>query len=133
MPRIVQLVTALGLLTATLPAHAEDVANPQSFFVLTYSQGPSWKPRVPMAKQSLGQHLAYMKSLRDTHKLFLAGPLSDTNGGLILLRAKSVDEAKDIMAYDPAIMAGIFAGQVHGWNAAVDSGKTARDFLAAPQ
>jgi uncharacterized protein YciI len=86
-----------------------------------------------MAKQGLGKHFAYMLSLRDTHKLFLAGPLRDANGGLILLRARSMDDAKAIMAHDPAIMAGVFVGDAHAWEAPVDSGKTAKDFLAAPE
>jgi uncharacterized protein YciI len=135
MPRIVQIFFALAFLgmTATLPARADDAANPQSFFVLIYSQGPAWKSGVPMAKQGLGKHFAYMLSLRDTHRLFLAGPLKDANGGLILLRAKSIDDAMAIMAHDPAIMAGIFTGDVHAWEAPVDSGKTAKDFLARPE
>ncbi|MBS0275280.1 MAG: hypothetical protein JSR55_13045 [Proteobacteria bacterium] len=133
MPRILRLVIALGFLTASLPASAQDAANPQSFFVLVYSQGPSWKPGTPMAKQRLGKHLAYMLSLRDTHKLFLAGPLKDANGGLILLRAKSIDDAKAIMAHDPAIMTGVFVGNAHAWEAPIDSGKTAKDFLAQPE
>jgi uncharacterized protein YciI len=73
-----------------------------------------------------------MKSLRDAHKLFAAGPF-DADGGLILLRAKSLDDAKDVMAHDPAIVRGIFAGVAHTWRAAVDCGKTAADFLASPE
>jgi uncharacterized protein YciI len=128
-----RILVILMLFGATFPAHAGETASPESFFVLIYSQGPSWKPGVPMAKQALGKHYAYMLSLRDTHRLFLAGPLNDANGGMILLRAKSVDEAKSVMAHDPAITAGVFVGDIHGWDAAVDSGKTAADFLAAPE
>jgi uncharacterized protein YciI len=120
----------LGLLSATA-AQAQDAAK-QNFFVLVYTQGPAWKPGVPMAKQGLGAHLAYMTSLRDAHELFVAGPLDD-NGGLILVRAKNMDDVKHIMAVDPAITSGLFTGEAHTWRAAVDSGKTASDFLAAPE
>lgn len=135
MLRIVQLVIALGLLGAsmTLPVRAQDAAAKESFYVLIYSQGPAWQRGVPMAKQRVGKHYAYMQSLRDTHRLFLAGPLDDTNGGLIVVRAESLDDAKSVMAHDPAIIAGVFVGDVHGWDAALDSGKTAAQFLAAPE
>ena len=134
MLRIVRLIVALSFLGASgaLPAHAEDAASAQKFYVLIYSVGPAWKTGVPMDGQGLRPHFFYWKSMRDAHKLFEAGPL-DANGGLILLRAKSLDDAKDIMAHDPAIMGGIFAGEAHTWRAAVDSGKTASDFLAAPE
>ena len=103
-----------------------------SFFVLIYTQGPAWKAGEPMEHQDLRAHFGYMMSLRNAHKLFVAGPL-DSNGGLILLRAKDLDEANDIMAHDPSIIAGIFKGAVHTWRDAVDSGDTAAGFLAQPE
>ncbi|HEY8949670.1 MAG TPA: YciI family protein [Rhizomicrobium sp.] len=131
MQRFFRFLLALTLSSVALPALADDAA--ENFFVLIYTQGPTWQPGVPMAKQKFGNHLGYMKSLRDAHKLFVAGPLADTNGGLIVLRAKNIDEARDIMAHDPAIQSGLFTGQAHTWQDAVDSGKTAADFLAAPE
>lgn len=134
MQRIVRLIVALVLVGATAapPARAEEAASTQKFFILIYSAGPAWKPGVPMAEQGLRPHFFYWKSLRDARKVFVAGPL-DTDGGLILLRAKSIDDAGDMMAHDPAIMGGIFTGEVHSWRAAIDSGKTTGDFLAGPE
>ena len=114
------------------PAYAADGEAPAKFFVLIYSPGPAWKTGVPMKDQGLGPHLAYMKQLRDAHTLFVAGPLIETNGGLILLKAKSLDEAKDIMAHDPAIVGGIFTGQAQSWRDAVDAGQSPATFLGAP-
>lgn len=131
MQNLFRLLLVLALSGAALPARADDAAK--SFFVLIYTQGPAWQAGVPMVKQKFGNHLGYMKSLRDAHKLFVAGPLADANGGLIVLRARSLDEAKGIMAHDPAIQSGLFTGHAHTWQDAVDSGKTAADFLTAPE
>lgn len=133
MRRIVQLFVALSLLGAALPARAEEAATKQSLYVLIYSQGPGWKPDMPMSDQGLKPHYLYWKSLRDAHKMFLAGPFTDANGGLVVLRAKNMDDARDMMAHDPAVIDKIFVGDVHAWAPGLDSGQTAKDFLAVPE
>ena len=134
MQRIVQLFIALGLFaTLALPARAEDTANAQSLYVVIYSQGPAWKAGVPMDEQGLKPHYLYWKSLRDAHTLFLGGPFGDANGGLVVLRAKNMDDARNMMAHDPAVIGKIFIGDVHSWAPGLDSGRTAKDFLAAPE
>lgn len=135
MQRIVQLVIALGFLGASmaLPARAEDAANTQNIYVVIYSQGPAWKAGVPMNEQGLRPHYFYWKARRDAHTLFLGGPFTDTNGGLVVLRAKNMDDAKNIMAHDPAVIGKIFVGDVHAWAPGLDSGASAKAFLAAPE
>ena len=55
----------------------------------------------------LPDHLAYQKKMEAEGKLFLAGPLSDGTGtqmqgtGLIIYRASSMEEARDIAQNDP--------------------------------
>ncbi len=126
------LLLALSVMLAA-PALAADDATPPpaKFFVLIYTPGPAWKAGLPMRQQSLGPHLGYMKQLRDTHVLFAAGPLIESNGGLILLKAASLDDARAIMAHDPAIDAGIFTGQAQSWVNAFEAGETPAAFLAA--
>ena len=121
------VIGALVLLAAiTGEARAADAA---SLYVLLYAPGPAWKQGVPMRDQGLGPHLAYMQKLRDERRLFAAGPLMDSNGGLIIIRAASAGDARDIMDHDPAILAHIFTGRIESWRAAVDSGKTIAAFL----
>lgn len=58
-------------------------------------------------KETLPQHLAYQKDMETAGKLFLAGPLSDdtgeqmVGGGLIIYRAETMDEAREIATNDP--------------------------------
>ena len=55
----------------------------------------------------LPDHLAYQKEMEAEGKLFLAGPISDDTGtqmqgrGLIIYRASSMEEAREIAENDP--------------------------------
>lgn len=66
-------------------------------------------PAVPPEKimTILPDHLAYQQKMEEAGKLFLAGPLSDESGeemagaGMIVYRAKSMEEARMIATTDP--------------------------------
>ncbi len=59
------------------------------------------------AQKVLPQHLNYQREMEAAGKLMLAGPLSDTSGedlsggGLIIYRAASMDEARNLALDDP--------------------------------
>ena len=58
-------------------------------------------------KEILPRHLSYQISLQNSHKLVLAGPLSDESGenmlgeGMMIYRAKSEKEARALADADP--------------------------------
>ena len=58
-------------------------------------------------QESLPAHLAYQKEMEAAGRLFLAGPLSDpagthmSGGGLMIYRAGTLDEAREIADADP--------------------------------
>ena len=58
-------------------------------------------------KEVLPRHLAYQGEMEAAGKLFLAGPMSDDSGeqmmgaGLIIYRAETMDEARDLASNDP--------------------------------
>jgi uncharacterized protein YciI len=120
------LALMLSLTAITGETRAADAAN---LYVLLYAPGAAWKAGVAMRDQGFSPHLAYMQRLRDDHQLFAAGPLPVSNGGLVILRAASTSDAREIMDHDPAILAHIFTGRIEHWRAAVDSGKTIAGFL----
>lgn len=104
---------ALGL---TAPVMAADTA-PTSLFVILYKQGSAWKEGVPMEQQeAIIPHFKYMKRLFEDGTILEAGPTSDEPGGLVILKAKDLDEAKAIMAADPSMTMKMFVGEVHGWS-----------------
>ena len=69
----------------------------------------------------LPDHLAYQKKLEKEGVLVFAGPLSDEAGenwsgeGLVIYRAGSLDEARDIAARDPIHTSGLRKATVRRW------------------
>jgi uncharacterized protein YciI len=106
------MLSLLALLFAASAA-AQDGA---SLFVLVYRQGPAWKAGEPMrAQTAIGAHGAYMKRLFGEGRSFAAGPTTDAPGGVVILRASSLEEARALMAADPGVSSGMFMGEVHAW------------------
>ena len=68
----------------------------------------------------LEEHLAYQVKLEEEGKLFAAGPLLREDGemagiGLIIVKAGSLDEAKEIADQDPFHQSGLRAYKIWPW------------------
>lgn len=114
---VLLLALAAGSAMAQTPAPAGVV------YVISYRTGPSWKPGKPMSEQAIGPHGAYMRRLFDEGRMLAAGPTLDVDGGVVLLRAASLDEAQAMMAADPAVTSGLFVGEVRAWRPAFSTGE----------
>jgi len=59
--------------------------------------------------KTMEDHFFYLKSLLDQKKLYLAGPtlITEDPFGLIILEAKTMEEAKELLENDPSIKSGI--------------------------
>ena len=72
-------------------------------------------------KASLADHLGYQKELEIAGKLAFAGPLSDETGelmqgqGLIIYRASSMQEARELADNDPMHQSGARAYTLRRW------------------
>jgi uncharacterized protein YciI len=115
--RLAALTAALVLLAA--PA----LAQGGGLYLLIYKAGPAWQAGKPLSEQGLRPHGAYMKSLFDDGRLVAGGPMTDTAGGLAIIRVTSEDEAKKVLAADPAILGGIFTAELHPWSPQFSSDK----------
>jgi uncharacterized protein YciI len=119
------IVAAVGLavLAASPPtpalaqqrAEATTPSAPSELFVFIYRPGPAWRQGAPFGEQGLGPHGAYMKQLFDAGRLFAGGGFADQDGGLAIVTAPSMEEARAILAADPAVTSGIFVGEVEHW------------------
>ena len=49
-------------------------------------------------------HKAYLQKLIDEGKIFAKGPFTDHSGGLVIYKANSYEEAKEMAENDPAIL-----------------------------
>ena len=106
------LLLSISLLLIS-SSHAEDRAK--QTFVIVYSPGANWLPNTPVFGQPLQNHIDYMTKLHREKKLLSGGPFTDNAGGLAIIHVNDVQEAKAILANDPAITEKVLCAQMHPW------------------
>ena len=69
----------------------------------------------------VGDHFAYLVSLRDQGVLILAGRTQEVDGtfGIVIFEADDEAAARDVLAEDPAVAGGVFAASLHPYAVAV--------------
>ncbi|MGQ0531531.1 MAG: YciI family protein [Caulobacteraceae bacterium] len=108
------LILAPACATGAAQAQTESPAA-QQLFLFQYSRGPAWREGVPMREQGLGPHGAYMRQLMNEGRLFAGGGYASDDGGMAIVTAASIEEARAILAGDPAIVSGIFVAELRHW------------------
>lgn len=96
------------------PPVAPVAAQPLSIYAILYRPGPSWREGVPMVEQSLGPHGRYIADQARNGRVRAAGPFA-SEGGIVLLRVASEEEAQAFVAADPAVVAGLFEAEIELW------------------
>lgn len=109
------MALAAGLSAVATGALAGETPATGELFVFLYQKGAAWKPGVPMEKQALRGHVVYMQSLADAGKLFAGGRFMTSDGGMAIITAADLDEARAILAADPAVTGGVFTGEAQHW------------------
>jgi len=108
-----------ALLAAPACVHAQtppvEAPAAQHLFLFQYSRGPAWREGVPMRQQGLGPHGAYMRQLQEEGRLFAGGGYASDDGGMAIVICANMDEARAILAADPAITSGIFVAELRQW------------------
>jgi uncharacterized protein YciI len=61
-------------------------------------------------------HLAYINQLYLQGKVVMAGPFTDKRGGMVIYKAESWEEAKQLAEADPAITEGARTLELREWN-----------------
>jgi uncharacterized protein YciI len=93
----------------------ETHARKTSRFVILYRPGETWQKGHSIFEQPLMEHGKYMAKLLKEKKLVMAGPFSDSSGGMAVIEVDDEKEAADILQHDPAIVQKIFHGEIHPW------------------
>ena len=70
------------------------------------------------SRETVARHIAHVKNLDDQGKLVLAGPFEDYAGGLVIVRAESLEAAKKIAESDPFVIEGVRTFEVRTWQLA---------------
>jgi uncharacterized protein YciI len=113
---IAALLAAWTLPTPAQPPAAEPrAASVVELFVVIYRPGPAWQAGQPMSEQGLLPHGRYYRSLLDAGRLQAGGGFVDSDGGLAILRAADLAEARAIVEADPAVTSGIFVAELEHW------------------
>ena len=115
--RAAMLALALVVSPASVQAQtpSTEAAASQQLFLFQYSRGPAWRDGVPMREQGLAPHGAYMRQLQEQGRLFAGGGYASDDGGMAIVMCADIDEARAILAADPAITSGIFVAELRHW------------------
>ena len=73
---------------------------------------------VDTPRETVMRHIAYVKSLDDAGKLVLAGPFENFPGGMVIVRAESIEAATEIAKSDPFVSEGVRRFEVRKWHLA---------------
>lgn len=80
-----------------------------------YAPGPNWIEGKGSKEQPLQDHGQYMARLVQDGILIFAGPWRDEHGIMVLIRAKSDEQARSVMENDPGVRNGVLAGDIKAW------------------
>ncbi len=94
----------------------------RTYVFVLLKRGPAWSPEeTPESKKLFEGHMANIMAMARAKKLVLAGPFdapADDRGayaGLFIMDVKSEDEARALLANDPAIAAGRLVPELRTW------------------
>lgn len=85
-----------------------------NYFAILFTQGENWEKGKHIWEQDVEQHKIYWTQHRK-EKVIAGGPFMDDTGGLIIVEVESLEEAKELASYDPAVSNKIFHANVHPW------------------
>ena len=77
----------------------------------------------PDEKVAMGQHFLYAEALFDQGNIILGGAATDGSIGIIVFRADSPEEARQIFNNDPAVKAGIGDAELHPFKVGLMAGE----------
>lgn len=70
---------------------------------------------VKTTEAHIRDHVQFLKNLEDTGQLELCGPFIDHKGGMVIIKAESLDKAKEIAHSDPFVKSGVRSCEVRSW------------------
>lgn len=119
------LAVFLGLplgLAAADPAPSAPPPEPKYEMVTYYfcllTRGPNAAQHSPEERQKIQEgHMANIRRLAAEGKLLVAGPFTDNGDwrGIFIFKCGSLEEARELAASDPAVVAGRLKAEIHPW------------------
>ena len=79
------------------------IDNPFIRYVILLSHVPG----KAISETVVREHVTHLKMLEQKQQLVLCGPFKDYDGGMVVIKAKSLEDAENIALSDPFIKKGI--------------------------
>ncbi|MBD3333611.1 hypothetical protein GF356_12245 [candidate division GN15 bacterium] len=128
MKTCLQFFVVISMITATAPmtianetaentveiSEDSDVNQPANYFVKLLGTRDDWPNNMTQTEQQVMEdHFAYLDRLTRQGKVLLAGPNFDPVFGMVILKADTESEAREIMDADPSVLAGVHTYEMH--------------------
>lgn len=96
------------------PQGANIPKNMRPYFLCLLEKGERWTP-VQFADPAMQEHLAYIREQVEAGKFVVVGPALDEEriGGMAIINAASMEEAKKIADADKMVQSGRFVAEIH--------------------
>lgn len=101
-----------GLIERSLRVAEPNSGDPFLRFVILLTP----RPGAALTDTLIRDHVAYLRRLDAAGRLELCGPFGDHGGGMLIIRAQSLEEARAIAATDPFVEAGAEDCVVRTWH-----------------
>ena len=99
-----------------MPRTMQDDVQVLTYLCLLRRSGPAWYPGRPMQEQSSWpEHATYMDELVDSGALLLGGPLADEHRVVLVLRAATESDARDLLTRDPWSASHLELDSISSW------------------
>lgn len=69
----------------------------------------------PFTEPLIRRHVEYLRKLDREKRLVLCGPFIDYRGGMVIIKAASLEEARKIAADDPVVLEGAETCEIRTW------------------
>jgi uncharacterized protein YciI len=110
------------LVVAAIFGNAAFAENATDYYLVQYSPGDNWQERTGYTEQpGLGGHHGYLQKLHINDQLVMGGKLRDKDVSVVVLRATSLSEAKQLVAEDPGVQNQVITAELSRWEVSMSS------------
>jgi uncharacterized protein YciI len=115
MKLILFLFAMAAFATSVFAQEHSDPAAKTGYFIAFYTPGSAWSKGKPANEQkNFTEHSTHLSELRQKNKIDIGGRYE--NSMMLIVRAKSEEEAKSFLEDDPAVKNKLFKIEVHAFN-----------------
>jgi len=106
-------LTLFGLFAAPGGVRAQPAQA--TYYVVIHTPGPAWNSALDAFHQpGIGGHRGYWSQFQ-SGPLVMGGPFLDGSGGMMIIKAASIEAARQMAAGDPGVKSGLLVATVRPW------------------